>query len=168
MNIKRLFTGCRKYFWLSAVLIAFFDFITKHLVFSLSGFRFPVEVIPNFFHIVRRTNPAAAFSLGPESPVFYVIVTLFGLGLLVWFVSETPPACLLTILGLGAVAGGASGNLLDRILLGEVRDFISFHWYDRFHWPAFNIADAAICVGVAIIIIETIRSPSVWESKESG
>ncbi len=158
MKNLQLFTGVRKHFWFIGLAVVVFDQATKHLFFTLPAFRQPVEVVPNFFHIIRKTNPAAAFSLGPESPQFYVIVTFIGLGLLIWFLSETPSRRFLPVAGLGAVAGGAVGNLIDRIFWGEVRDFISVHWYDIFYWPAFNVADAAICVGVAIILIETFRS----------
>ncbi len=156
-NLKNIFIGSKKYFWTAAALVVLFDQFTKYVFFRLSLDTPHLVVVPNFFNIVQRGNPAAAFSLGPESPLFYIIATVIGLFVLIWLLADAPPDALLPVLGLGTIAGGAVGNLADRFFIGEVRDFIDLHWFWRFHWPAFNVADAAICIGVTMIIIESFR-----------
>ncbi len=149
--------------------VALLDQVTKFFIFSvlpLDASNFPLVVIPNFFRLVRRTNPAAAFSIGPENPYFYIAATLIGLSVLVWFLMDTPSDRIMPVVGLGLVGGGAVGNLIDRIYMVEVRDFIEWHWHERFHWPAFNVADAAICIGVAIVVIECFRSPRCGDAEK--
>lgn len=157
-NLKNIFVGPKKYFWAAAAIVVLFDQLTKYVFFRLSLDTPHHVVVPNFFNLVQRTNPAAAFSLGPESPLFYIIATAIGLFVLIWLLADAPSDAFLPVLGLGAIAGGAVGNLADRIFIGEVRDFVDLHWFWRFHWPAFNVADAAICIGVTIIIIESFRT----------
>ncbi len=140
------------------LFVAIADQVTKFLFFDILSFDPPVVVIPNFFRIVLRTNPAAAFSLGPSNPYFYMAATILGFGILIWFLSGISSERLFPILGLGMIGGGAVGNLIDRVLFHEVRDFIDIHWFYQYHWPAFNVADAAICAGVAIVIWESLRS----------
>lgn len=163
-KIKMFFSGSRKYFWYCAFTVILLDQATKFLFFDILVFESPLVVVSNFFNIVRRTNPAAAFSLGPENPGFYVLATLTGLSIIIWFLKSVRPDRYLPVLGLGAVAGGAVGNLIDRLYMGEVRDFLDVHWYWRYHWPAFNVADAAICVGVGIILYETLRSSDALQN----
>jgi signal peptidase II len=59
-------------------------------------------------------------------------------------------------LALGFVCGGALGNLIDRLAIGAVRDFIDLHWMDKANWPTFNLADAAICIGVGLLLLEAL------------
>ncbi len=162
-NLKKLFTGSQKHFWICAAAVAALDQVTKFFFFALPAFDTAdkIEIVPNWFNIVRRTNPAAAFSIGPESPLFYIVATLIGVAVLIWLLADQAGNRLLPVLGLGLVCGGAVGNLTDRIFVGgEVRDFIEIYYWHGRPWPAFNVADAAICMGVAIVLIETFRSTS--------
>ena len=154
----RLVGGRRNWFWIAAILVAGLDQLTKQLIPYATGDGFRAVLVPGFLRLISlRPNPRGAFSLGPDAVSFYVAATLAGLALIGWFFVTTPAQRRLPFIGLGSVCGGALGNLIDRLLLGAVRDFIDMHWLDRAHWPTFNIADVGICVGVAVLIWEAVR-----------
>jgi signal peptidase II len=111
-----------------------------------------VEVVPGFFNIVYWMNPGAAFGmLGDigEYRIFLLagvsVVALFIIGFLLYQYKDT-----LTVISLSMIAGGAVGNLIDRVRLGEVLDFLDFY-VGAYHWPAFNVADSSISVGVVLL-----------------
>jgi len=113
------------------------------------------SVIDNFFHITYVRNPGAAFGILADSSFrlpFFITISLLAIGGILWYLCRIGPDSLWQNLGLGLILSGALGNLIDRIRLGEVIDFLDVHWYN-YHWPAFNIADSAICVGVGIMLI---------------
>ena len=116
-----------------------------------------VTVIPGLFNLYLTTNPGAAFSIGRDQTL---LLTIFSLAitvvLMVWAWRLKPPERGMRI-GLGLIVGGAVGNLIDRVRLGEVIDFLDAHWFYRAHWPTFNVADSAICVGIALWLIATWR-----------
>ncbi len=162
-HLNKISAGSKKHFWICAVAVAALDQVTKFFFFALPAFDTAdkIAIVPNWFYIVRRTNPAAAFSIGPENPLFYIVATLLGMAVLIWLLTDLAENRLLPVLGLGLVCGGAVGNLIDRVFVGgEVRDFIEIYYWQGRPWPAFNVADAAICLGVAIVLIETFRSTS--------
>ena len=72
-----------------------------------------------------------------------------------------PPERKLMRVSLAIIIGGILGNFADRIIRGYVIDFIDFHIYDTFHWPTFNVADSAITIGIALLLIDTVRNPAV-------
>ena len=115
------------------------------------------RVISNFFHITYVRNPGAAFGMLADSPMrlpfFMGIAALAVIGIL-WYLSRLPEDQHWQHFSLGLIFCGALGNLIDRVRLGEVIDFIDVHWYN-YHWPAFNIADSAICVGVGIMLLNS-------------
>lgn len=96
--------------------------------------------------------------MGPDHAMFYVIATFVGLGLITWFFLTTSPKHTVPLLGLGLLAGGAIGNLFDRLAIGAVRDFIDLHWFDKAHWPTFNVADAGISIGVGLLVWYTFKA----------
>ena len=142
------------------VLIA--DQVTKALAVSYLHPRGVVSVIDGFFRLKYTENPGAAWGLlRTASPTFripfFIIVSLLAIGLIVWFFRRIEPHKKLLPLAISLVMGGALGNLIDRVRMGKVVDFVD--WYitiggDEKHWPTFNVADAAITVGVALLIIE--------------
>ena len=115
------------------------------------------RVITNFFHLTYVRNPGAAFGILSDSairmPFFITVSLLASLGIL-WYIRQIPSEKRWQHLSLGLILSGALGNLIDRIRFGEVVDFLDVHWYN-YHWPAFNVADSAICVGVTIMLICT-------------
>lgn len=119
-------------------------------------------VIPDFFNIVHVLNRGAAWgflnseSIDWQRPLF-IGVTFVALGFITYMLKTAKPSDKWMIHGLGLIAGGAVGNLIDRIRLGVVVDFLDFYVGD-YHWPAFNIADCALTIGACCIIISMLFS----------
>ncbi len=134
------------------------DQLTKAWVASnVSPFR-PLVVIEGFFSITYARNPGMALGLFPEVPVLvFVAFTLVALALLVHFYRQLPAGDVLSATALGSVTGGALGNLCDRVMRGEVVDFLQFD-LGLFVWPDFNVADAAIVCGVILLMVDVVAS----------
>lgn len=138
---------------LTALAVALADQATKWAMLEwLQGIGHKLTVTP-FFDLVLVYNRGASFGLfqtdspwGPRLLSGFSIVVIAGLLVWIWRTRERPLA-----LALGLIAGGAAGNLIDRLSLGHVVDFLDFH-AGGYHWPAFNLADSAITVGVAIVL----------------
>jgi signal peptidase II len=145
--------------WLSiSVVVIALDLYTKYLIQQSFAFGDKL-VVTSFFDLVRYHNEGAAFSFlasaGGWQKWFFTIIaalaSLFILYLLIKHHSEK-----LFCLGLALVLGGAIGNLYDRVTLGYVVDFLSFH-LNNLYWPAFNVADSAITVGVGILLLDSFK-----------
>jgi len=140
---------------LAGGIILILDHLTKWLIRDvvLDGTRY-IE-ITGFFNLVEAWNRGVSFGLfassSPWTPVLLSALAIaIAIVLLVWLrKAET----LLLSIALGIVIGGAVGNVIDRILWGHVFDFLDFH-IAGYHWPAFNVADSAITIGVALILID--------------
>jgi len=118
-----------------------------------------VTVVENFFHLTYVRNQGAAFGILADSSFrlpFFIIVSLLAVAGILWYYARLQPPQQLLRYALALVLSGAVGNLIDRVRLGEVIDFIDVHWY-QYHWPAFNIADSAITVGVGLLLIDLWR-----------
>jgi signal peptidase II len=98
-------------------------------------------------HIVRETNTGAAFSILQDQTAFLIVTSLIGLGAILLFFFYPPFDHPMLRVALGLMLGGAIGNLIDRVALGSVTDFIQFP-----HYPAFNVADSCIVIGVLILV----------------
>ena len=141
-----------------SAMVVLLDQATKFLVFrGLMDMEAEIRILP-FFSLVKRYNTGISFSIlatdhafGPW--VFALVAIVIALGLLVWL-SQT--AVFLPATGLALVVGGAIGNVIDRVREGAVMDFILVYWPDVFYWPAFNLADSAITIGVAFLIYDGI------------
>jgi signal peptidase II len=118
----------------------------------------PKVVIQGFFDLRYAENPGVAFSMFQDLPGGRFLLTLLAvvaLVVVVGYLRKTPVEATRVHIALGLVGGGAIGNLLDRVMYGKVTDFIV--WKKGIHeWPAFNIADAALCVGVGLILLDWI------------
>jgi signal peptidase II len=142
--------------WLSlAALVLLADQATKWLVLQAMPLG---EVIPitGFFNLVHVRNPGAAFSFladagGWQRWLFAVFA--IGVSALLLFMMRRAPEQRLFCFAAALVIGGAIGTLIDRLVFGEVIDFLDFHW-QGWHWPAFNIADSGITVGAFLIIAD--------------
>jgi signal peptidase II len=118
----------------------------------------PIAVVPGLVDLTLVLNPGVAFGIFAWlPPEWRWLVTVFSLAALLLLCSLArrivPEGGRLGTLALGLVFGGAAGNLLDRWRLGSVVDFIDVHWR-QYHWPAFNVADSAITVGVVLLAAE--------------
>jgi len=122
------------------------------------------EIIPGFFNLVYVVNSGAAFSFladvnSPWRHYFFVTFAIIAVIALTWLVHSLRRESLFYWICIGLIVGGAIGNLIDRIVYGHVVDFLDFYIRD-YHWPAFNIADSAICVGVGLYILLTFKQPA--------
>lgn len=121
-----------------------------------------IEIFENFFHITYICNKGAAFGLLAEKAEwfrlpFFIGASLAAIIIISIFYTQLEEKDRLLQIGFSLIVGGTIGNLIDRIRFGEVVDFIDVHWFQH-HWPAFNIADSAISIGVFLLIIELIIS----------
>jgi signal peptidase II len=140
-----------------SALAVLLDQASKFLVFRvLMALENEIVVLP-VFSLVKRYNTGISFSIfatdhavGPW--IFALLATIIAFGLLIWL-SQT--ADRLPAIGLALVVGGAIGNVIDRLREGAVMDFLLFHW-KGWAWPAFNLADSAITVGVALLIYDGV------------
>jgi len=117
-----------------------------------------IPVLPNFFHITYVRNRGAAFSFLSDAswrlPFFIGVTLVAAIAILVAFHKLRDDQKLAQV-SLAMIFSGAIGNLIDRVRLGEVIDFLDAHWY-RHHWPAFNVADSLICVGVFLLAVDML------------
>jgi len=145
---------------LAAAVVLAADQASKLVVERAMVLHETIDLLPFFaFTYVRNTGAAfgvlAAAPPGIRLPLFFV-VTLAAVGALVSLVRRTPADQHGLVGALGTVLGGALGNLVCRLRYGEVIDFLDLHW-GALHWPAFNIADSAITVGVAVVLLHGLR-----------
>jgi signal peptidase II len=143
---------------LVAILVIALDQLSKWWIRALFELYEAIPVFPGL-QIIYVRNLGAAFSFlssagGWQRWFFIVLSVLASIAIVIW-ISRLSKQRRLEALGLSLVLGGAIGNLVDRVLLGYVVDFIDVY-YQSWHWPVFNVADSAITVGVAIMIIDIL------------
>jgi signal peptidase II len=144
---------------LLSVLVVLADQISKFYIAQHFGEFEHITVLP-VLDITRMHNEGAAFSFlagasGWQRWVFIGLAAVVSVGIIVWLIRLKERAHGLLACGLALVLGGALGNVIDRIRLGHVIDFIHFHW-DRAYFPAFNVADSAITVGAACLLLDAL------------
>jgi signal peptidase II len=118
------------------------------------------ELIPNFIYLVHSRNPGIAFGVFADSPstgmrILLILGSAAVIAALAWLFVAGHSGGSLTAAGLALLLGGATGNVTDRIVHGAVTDFFEV-WLGSYHWPAFNVADSAITVGAALIILDVL------------
>ncbi len=138
------------------------DQVTKYLVLKEMRLGQSIPVIDGVFNFTFVMNPGAAFgmlsTLSERFRVpFFLGVSLIAIVLVLFFYFQRARGNRLLQVGLALVLGGAVGNLIDRIRFGEVVDFLDVY-YGAYHWPAFNIADSAISIGVGLLILDAVLS----------
>jgi len=136
------------------------DQVTKRLVTASMPLHSSVEIVPNLFHLTLVTNRGALFGLlhdlpDPYRSSLFTLVPLLAIWLIVSFQARTTLQDTLAHAGLALILGGAIGNLIDRVRLGHVIDFLDV-FIGEHHWPAFNAADSSICVGVSLLILDLL------------
>jgi signal peptidase II len=120
-------------------------------------------LVEGYFNLTYVRNSGAAFGiLSRRDPqflrLFFLTVTALALVIVTFYYSRIPWSQRLALCGLGLIMGGALGNGIDRYAIGQVIDFLDLYVGD-YHWPAFNVADSAICVGVGLLLIDSLRRP---------
>ncbi|MBU3825329.1 MAG: signal peptidase II [Candidatus Oceanisphaera merdipullorum] len=162
-----LFNSGLRWWWLAIVAILL-DQVSKWFTVTYLDFGYPgVEITP-FFNLVHVYNPGAAFSFladqgGWQRWFFAGLATAVTLLLSVWM-AKMPKTARWLPAAYALVIGGAIGNVIDRIMLGHVVDFLDFH-VNNWHWPAFNLADSFIFIGAAMIIIDSLKNGKAEQDK---
>jgi signal peptidase II len=165
----------RKYVLVGAVaaVVIVLDQLTKLWVDSTFRLYQTMHVFP-WLNLTYVRNTGAAFSLFADHSAafrvpFFIGVALVAGAALVFFVRQTPARHRSVLFACGLVLGGALGNFIDRVLYGAVIDFVDVHWRG-YHWPAFNVADSAISVGVALLLLRSlfVRDESHAEPQRSA
>ncbi len=138
-------------------VIVSLDQFTKAYIADTMSLHESIPIIPGFFNLTYIRNPGAAFGImGTTSSgfrlVFFFLTSLFALGLLMTIFLRLDPADWWGQLTIASIFGGAIGNFIDRLQYGEVIDFLDFH-VKGYHWPAFNVADMAISIGVCSLLV---------------
>jgi len=150
-----------------AIVIVVLDALTKWLVVSRIDLHEAVPLVPDLFQLVHVRNTGAAFGIGAnaESALVPIVLNLGAIAvffIVVVYAFRTAVTDRLLQIGLHLILGGAIGNLVDRFRFRYVVDFLDFYVNlggREHHWPAFNVADSAICVGIALLFFDMRRKP---------
>jgi len=139
-----------------SIIIVVLDQLTKWLVLINMPLYESITVIPNLFNLTHIHNTGGAFGfMADQSPIIRKIlfhgVSMFSLLIIIYFYHKSPIEYPFLLTALSLIFGGAVGNLIDRFRLGEVVDFLDFY-IGTYHWPAFNVADSAVSVGVTVLM----------------
>ncbi|MDD6088984.1 MAG: signal peptidase II [Desulfovibrionaceae bacterium] len=158
MNLKRDLQV-----WLPCAAVIAADQYTKKLAEDLLSVRDAVTVIPGFFDLVLVRNRGAAFGFLNSPDIdwqfwLFAAAACMAIGVIAWLARSAQSSQHLYLGALGCIAGGAIGNLIDRVRFRSVVDFLDFY-LGSWHWPAFNVADIAICCGAALAVIYMMREP---------
>jgi signal peptidase II len=145
----------RKYQVLISALVVSLDALTKWLVRSRIDFDQSVTVFPGFFNLTHLQNNGAAFSMfadgGPRTAIALILFSCVAVAVILYLLWKSGGVLNSTTVALALIAGGALGNLWERALRGGVTDFLDLYIGQQ-HWPPFNLADSAICVGAALVL----------------
>jgi len=150
----------KKYLWVGSIvgIVLVLDQITKYVIQTHVRLHDSFTVVPGFFNITHVRNRGAAFGILSNLPefwrsAFFITVTLVAMAAILALIVKTHERHLVYAFSL--IAGGAIGNMVDRIRYGEVVDFIQ--WYVKsYYWPSFNVADSAISIGVVLLALEML------------
>ncbi|MEI2400518.1 MULTISPECIES: signal peptidase II [Paenibacillus] len=157
-------------YFLIALIVFLIDQGTKYLIATRLEIAEQIPVIKDFFIITSHRNRGAAFGILEGQQWFFIVITVIVVAGIVWYLNKARKTRKLLPTALSLVLGGAVGNFLDRILNGEVVDFLMFN-FGSYTFPIFNVADSCIVVGVALIILDTLLDvkgeQEVTEVKES-
>lgn len=146
--------------WVLFIVVS--DQITKLVVDRWMPLHHSIPVIEGLFNLTYIRNTGAAFGIFAGSAAafrlpFLIVFSLVAIGFVVMMLRRLPENETGLITALSFIIGGALGNLIDRIVYGEVIDFLDFYW-GSYHWPAFNIADSFITIGVLITVFYLIKA----------
>jgi len=144
-----------------ALLVLLLDQFTKWLVLDRMNLYESIPVVDGIFYITSHRNPGAAFGILQHQQWLFIPVTLIVVAVLAYYLWVFRRERSLCSWSFSLILGGATGNLIDRIRMGEVVDFLDFQ---LINYPIFNLADAAIVVGVALFVVDILKKPA----KETG
>ena len=147
--------------------VVILDQVTKVVIDHFMPIGVQANVIPGFFRLVHFRNTGAAWGLLNDSTLLLALLSILVLAFLIYNFKNLVMQWPERYFSISLIAGGIVGNLIDRLLRGSVVDFLYFFW-QSFHWPAFNVADAAITVGVTIFIISTLLRDDEAKVRQSS
>ncbi len=158
---------------LISLLVVALDQATKNYILKVFEYGESINVISDFFNITYVRNYGAAFGmLSKIQPDirdwFFLLMPPFAMTVILAMLKMAPAKENLRKIALCAVFAGALGNYIDRLRFGYVVDFLDFHWYEAYAWPAFNVADMAIVCGVSALIVLEILAPLPDQKKSDG
>lgn len=147
-------------FYLVALAVLLLDQTTKEAIIRSLRLGQSIPVIPGFFDIIYVLNPGAAFGFlatlsDPVRNPFFIAISVVAAALIVFYHARYLRQHQLATIALSLILGGALGNLIDRLRYGMVVDFLDVH-VRQYHWPAFNVADSAISVGVGLMLVDML------------
>ncbi len=164
----------RKYIILLLVVIVvlIIDQWTKQIVHREFRWGESRPVLPSFFSLTYVRNTGAAFGLLHRAPAyfrdpFFIIVPVIALFVIGFVLFRLDSAQVTTAVALSLIVAGAVGNLIDRLKYGFVIDFLDIYWKD-YHWPAFNVADSAIVVGVSLMFLQSFKQGNQYLDPQGG
>lgn len=162
----------RAYYLALSAAVILLDIWTKWLIVARIDLHEAIPVIPKFFQLVHVRNTGAAFGLGANASSKIVPILLNAGAIAVFcvvvvYALRTAVTDRLLQVGLHLILGGAIGNLLDRFRFGYVVDFLDVY-VGSHHWPAFNVADSAICIGIALLFFDMRKKPETAAAAESA
>jgi len=143
-------------FSMVAGLVLFCDLLTKWATFRYLDPQSALSIVPGLLNFRLSTNQGAVFGLGQGLRPLFILFTLAASVGILWAQWVHGRTSKLLTFGLGLLLGGALGNLYDRITFEGVRDFIDVY-AGRYHWPTFNVADMAICIGCGLVVLYSFR-----------
>ncbi|MGA2671162.1 MAG: signal peptidase II [Dehalococcoidia bacterium] len=146
-----------------AALVVTLDQLSK---LWINANRSQIELLPGFLDLRYTENTGAILGLFHGHTELFIALGIAGLVIILVFLYYFPPATTLGVLSFALILSGAVGNLIDRIHLRHVIDFINLHVHELFHWPTFNIADAALTVGILMLIYYFYKSGGLKKAYE--
>ena len=154
----------RNRYYFLAVLILALDLLTKWWIRTTFELHQSLEIIPGYLRIIRVHNTGVAFGLFADfhsawKPYLLALMAVVAVVVIVIYSARMPSGRIMLQLALAVTMGGILGNFIDRIVRGFVVDFIEFHVHDSFYWPTFNVADSAITLGIALLLLDTVINP---------
>jgi signal peptidase II len=155
-----------------ALSVVILDQITKAMIRPSLALHQSIEIIPGFLDLTRVHNTGAAFGMlnavdFPMKTLVLSLVAIVALSGVAWYAATVPLADRLARIGVASVLGGAIGNLIDRATAGYVLDFVDAYW-GNWHFWAFNVADAAISIGVVFMILDMLGVGRRSDSRASN
>jgi signal peptidase II len=156
-------------YYLIVCLIVILDHVTKWIAQVKLYPDQMVDIIPGYLRLSCVYNSGVAFGFFDEiqsvwKPYILAAMAIVAIAVIFLYGMRMPAERKLLQLALGITMGGILGNFIDRVFRGYVVDFIEFHIYESFHWPTFNVADSAITVGIAFLLIDTVKNPGLEEA----
>ncbi|HHY74547.1 MAG TPA: signal peptidase II [Bacillus bacterium] len=146
-------------YYLLAIIVIFIDQLSKWLVVKNMEFAESIAIIDQFFYLTSHRNRGAAWGILQGQMWFFYIITIIVIVAIIYYIRKLARESRLIGSALGLILGGAIGNFIDRLVRKEVVDFFDFYlnfYFFQYHYPIFNVADAALVVGVILLLIHTL------------